>query len=176
MTIDRPFLGGTFSTSNQGDCYGDNKQPAIFTVTFSDGSTITNSSCNRCGPSGSDPGESGCGFTWKFTGPSDTTLVKVTGSPANNNWCSGRADKLWVTVGPREEQNINIYMNIYDLKAEAEAEGLPWTGGCGEARFTVEFSTSKCDKPGCTSRLIASNVDINSLGDISRLNNITITG
>lgn len=176
MTIDRPFIGGKFYTSNQGDCYGDNKSSAKFTVTFSDGSTITNSSCNRCGPAGSDPGEAGCAFTWKFTGPSDTTLVKVTGSPANNNWCDGRADQLWVTVGPREQQNVNIYMNIYDLKAEAEDQGLPWTGGCGEARFTVEFSTSKCDRPGCTSRLIASNVDINSLGDISRLNNITITG
>lgn len=74
------------------------------------------------------------------------------------------------------QTNVNIYMNIYDLKAEAEDLGLPWTGGCGEARFTVEFSTSKCDRPGCTSRVIASNVDINSLGDISRLNNITITG
>ena len=73
-------------------------------------------------------------------------------------------------------ENVNIYMNIYDLKAEAEDQGLPWTGGCGEARFTVEFSTSKCDKPGCTSKLIASNVNINSLGDISKLNNITITG
>lgn len=74
------------------------------------------------------------------------------------------------------QTNVNIYMNIHDLKAEAEDVGLPWTGGCGEARFTVEFSINKCDKPGCTSKLIASNVDINSLGDISRLNNITITG
>ena len=175
MTIDKPFIGGKFYTSNQGDCYGDGKRPAEFTVTFSDGSTITKSSCNRCGPSGSE-GAGGCSFTWNFSGPSDTTLVKVTGSPANNNWCNGRADQLWVTVGPREEQNVNIYMNIYDLKAEAEDQGLPWTGGCGEARFTVEFSTSKCDRPGCTSKLIASNVNINSLGDISKLNNITITG
>lgn len=76
----------------------------------------------------------------------------------------------------KEQTNVNIYMNIYDLKAEAEDQGLPWTGGCGEARFTVEFSTSKCDKPGCTSRVIASNVDINSIGDISKLNNIVITG
>ena len=74
------------------------------------------------------------------------------------------------------QTNVNIYMNIHDLKAEAEALELPWTGGCGEARFTVEFSTSKCDRPGCTSRVIASSVNINSLGDISRLNNITITG
>lgn len=74
------------------------------------------------------------------------------------------------------QTNVNIYMNIYDLKAEAEALELPWTGGCGEARFTVEFSINKCDRPGCTSKLIASNVDINSLGDISRLNNIIITG
>ena len=74
------------------------------------------------------------------------------------------------------QTKVNIYMNIYDLKVEAEDLGLPWTGGCGEARFTVEFSITKCDKPGCTSRLIASNVDINSLGDISKLNNIVITG
>lgn len=73
-------------------------------------------------------------------------------------------------------EHVNIYMNIYDLKAEAEDLGLPWTGGCGEARFTVEFSIKKCDRPGCTSRVIASNVNINSLGDISKLNNIVITG
>lgn len=77
---------------------------------------------------------------------------------------------------PQPQTGVDIYLNIYDLKAEAEDQGLPWTGGCGEARFTVEFSTSKCNRPGCTSRLIASNVDINSLGDISKFNNITITG
>lgn len=98
-----------------------------------------------------------------------------------SGWCGSRC---WNgTFHLREHRDniptqtgINIYLNIYDLKAEAEAEGLPWTGGCGEARFTVEFSTSKCNRPGCTSRLIASNVDINSLGDISKFNNITITG
>lgn len=81
-----------------------------------------------------------------------------------------------ITPVDEPQTKVNIYMNIHDLKAEAEALGLPWTGGCGEARFTVDFSTKKCEDIGCTSRLIASNVDINSLGDISRLNNITITG
>lgn len=81
-----------------------------------------------------------------------------------------------ITPVDEPQTKVNIYMNIYDLKAEAEALGLPWTGGCGEARFTVDFSTKKCEDIGCTSRVIASNVDINSLGDISRLNNITITG
>ena len=77
---------------------------------------------------------------------------------------------------PQPQTGVDIYLNIYDLKAEAEDQGLPWNAGCGEARFTTEFSTSKCNRPGCTSRLIASNVDINSLGDISKFNNITITG
>ena len=89
---------------------------------------------------------------------------------------AGQYKIKFIEGSPEPQTNVNIYMNIYDLKAEAEDQGLPWTGGCGEARFTVEFSTKKCDRPGCTSRVIASNVSINSLGDISKLNNIVITG
>lgn len=125
-------------------------------------------------------------YWWDYDSQTSATCgtVGLKHASVNKECCSGWCGKAcWSGtfyvrkhVDVVEPQTVDIYMNIYDLKAEAEAEGLPWTGGCGEARFTVEFSTSKCDKPGCTSRVIASNVDINSLGDISKLNNITITG
>ena len=67
------------------------------------------------------------------------------------------------------EEGINLYLNIYDLKKQYESEGIPWTGDCGTARFDIEISTTKCDESYCKSILIAENVDINSLGDISKL-------
>lgn len=77
---------------------------------------------------------------------------------------------------PQPQTGIDIYLNIYDLKAEAEDQGLPWNADCGEARFTTEFSTKKCNRPGCTSRLVASNVSIDELGKLSQFADITITG
>ena len=70
------------------------------------------------------------------------------------------------------ETGINIYLNMIDLKAQYEANGLPWTGDCNTSRFQFEFSTTKCTSPWCTSLVIAENVDINNLGDISKLNDV----
>ena len=77
---------------------------------------------------------------------------------------------------PQPQTGVDIYLNIYDLKAEAEDQGLPWNADCGEARFITEFSTKKCNRPGCTSRLVASNVSIDELGKLSEFADITITG
>lgn len=68
------------------------------------------------------------------------------------------------------EEDINIYVNITDLKKQSEAEGVPWDDdACGNARFAFEFSTTPCTESWCTSLVIAENVDINNLGDISEL-------
>lgn len=74
-----------------------------------------------------------------------------------------------------EQTGINIYINIIDLKAQYEANGLPWTGDCSTSRFQFEFSTTKCTSPWCTSLTIAENVDINDLGDISKLNDVVFS-
>lgn len=71
-----------------------------------------------------------------------------------------------------QQTGINIYINMIDLKAQYEANGLPWTGDCNTSRFQFEFSTTKCTSPWCTSLVIAENVDINNLGDISTLNDV----
>ena len=71
-----------------------------------------------------------------------------------------------------QQTGINIYVNMIDLKAQYEANGLPWTGDCNTSRFQFEFSTTKCTSPWCTSLVIAENVDINNLGDISKLNDV----
>lgn len=67
------------------------------------------------------------------------------------------------------EYGVNLYLNIKDLRKQYESEGLPWTGGCGANRFDIEISTTKCTESYCKSFIIAENVDINSLGDISEL-------
>lgn len=67
------------------------------------------------------------------------------------------------------EYGVNLYLNIKDLRKQYESEGLPWTGGCGANRFDIEISTTKCTESYCKSFVIAENVDINSLGDISEL-------
>lgn len=73
------------------------------------------------------------------------------------------------------QTGVNIYINMIDLKAQYEANGLPWTGDCSTSRFQFEFSTTKCTSPWCTSLTIAKNVDINDLGDISKLNDVVFS-
>lgn len=76
---------------------------------------------------------------------------------------------LRLTKSLEEEKNIDLYLNITDLKKQYESEGIPYPGGCGTTRFEIDISTTKCEKKYCKSILIAKNVDINSLGDISKL-------
>lgn len=74
------------------------------------------------------------------------------------------------------EEDINIYINITDLKKQSEAEGVPWDDdACGNARFAFNFSTTPCSEPWCTSLVIAENADINSLGDILQLETIELS-
>lgn len=99
---------------------------------------------------------------------------------SGDNWdstcggfCGGTAATAQVTMVENtaitEQSGINIYLNIKDLRAEYEAQGLPWTYDCETSRFTitVDFEDkSKTDKY-TTTQIIAANIDVNSLGDIS---------
>lgn len=76
----------------------------------------------------------------------------------------------------KEQNNVNIYMNIKDNKTEFEANGLPWTGNCNVPRFEISYSTEPCTSTYCTSKLIASNVDINSSGFVSNLTDLNLKG
>jgi hypothetical protein len=91
-------------------------------------------------------------------------------------YCGNVTARGSVTLAKADQQEtetgINIYLNMTDLKAQYEANGLPWTGDCNTSRFQFEFSTTKCTSPWCTSLVIAENVDINNLGDISKLNDV----
>lgn len=91
----------------------------------------------------------------------------------DTGWCGtgwGYCYFKWILTSDLEpESGVNLYLNITDLKAEAEANGLPWDSSTCSTRFSIEVSTTKCTSSYCTSRLIASNVDINELGDISQL-------
>ena len=94
-------------------------------------------------------------------------------------YCGSVTARGSVTLAKADQQEtetgINIYLNITDLKAQYEANGLPWTGDCNTSRFQFEFSTTKCTSPWCTSLVIAENVDINNLGDISKLNDVVFS-
>lgn len=72
------------------------------------------------------------------------------------------------------EEGIDIYFNIKDIKEEYIINGLPWEYDCTVTRFETWFSTEPSSDIGVSSILIASNVDINSLGDISMLTDKTL--
>lgn len=88
-------------------------------------------------------------------------------------WVNGYVTKYNPKI---DQKGVDIYMIITDLKCQYESQGLPWTHGCGNDRFTYRFSTqkssNKCDK----NIKIASNIDINKLGDISKLNSGNFKG
>lgn len=74
------------------------------------------------------------------------------------------------------QSNVTIYLNIWDLQKEYAAQGLPWAYTCEYDRFRVEISTQPCSDWYCKSFVIAENVDINDLGDISALQRIVFSG
>lgn len=98
-------------------------------------------------------------------------LGSASADECGSGWCGGGcySGSVIVSKPPTEQNGIDLWLNIYDLKKQYEQEGLPWSGGCGAARFTIEISTEKCTENYCTAKLIAHNVDINALGDISQL-------
>lgn len=83
---------------------------------------------------------------------------------------------LYLTEKLEPQTNVTIYLNIWDLKKEYAAQGLPWAYTCEYDRFRVEISTQPCSDWYCKSFVIAENVDINDLGDISALQRIVFSG
>ena len=73
------------------------------------------------------------------------------------------------------ENNVNIYLIITDLRKKYAELGMPWSYDCTMNAFEFKFSTTQCQESYCTNLLIASGVDINNLGDISKLNNLHLT-
>lgn len=119
------------------------------------------------------------GYTYSACGVGGTHYKLTNVGPVNEdcNCASSYCGSLYgtgvlVTQAYKEyedEEGINIYFIIVDLKKQYEEQGLPWSGGCGTARFTYYYSTKKCEESYCRNFLIAENVDINSLGDISKI-------
>lgn len=101
--------------------------------------------------------------------------------PEPSGYCGGGAAHVtgYVTkYNPKlDQKGVNIYMIITDHKCQYESQGLPWEYGCNDVQrfswiFSTEKSTNKCDK----NILIATNIDINKLGDISKLNSGSFKG
>ena len=131
------------------------------TIANTDGTTSTNLSTN---------------MNWNYDLGSSTTcghqgLRTASADDCGSGWCGGGcySGNVIVSKPPTEQNGIDLWLNIYDLKKQYEQEGLPWSGGCGANRFTIDISTEKCTESYCTAKLIAHNVDINALGDISQL-------
>lgn len=73
------------------------------------------------------------------------------------------------------ENNVNIYLIITDLRKKYAELGMPWSYDCTMNAFEFKFGTTQCQESYCTNLLIASGVDINNLGDISKLNSLHLT-
>ena len=69
------------------------------------------------------------------------------------------------------QDNVDIYICVVDEKKKQEAQGIPWNYTCGLVdRFSFEFSTTPCDDIYTRSYLVAENISISSLGDITNVN------
>lgn len=69
------------------------------------------------------------------------------------------------------QDNVDIYFCVVDEKKKQEAQGIPWNYTCGLVdRFTFSFSTTPCDDIYTKSYLVAENISISSLGDITNVN------
>lgn len=133
---------------------------------------------------------------WDRTG-SETGyyIVGINGnfSPENyitmySNYCDyavkpgGGIGKGYVQVairyyGVSEEQlkqpqsNVNVYFCVTDEKKKQEAQGIPWNYTCGLVdRFSFSFSTTQCEDDYTKSYLVAENISISALGDITGFN------
>jgi hypothetical protein len=69
------------------------------------------------------------------------------------------------------QSNVNIYFCVTDEKKKQEAQGIPWNYTCGLVdRFSFSFSTTQCEDDYTKSYLVAENVSISALGDITGFN------
>lgn len=69
------------------------------------------------------------------------------------------------------QSNVNVYFCVTDEKKKQEAQGIPWNYTCGLVdRFSFSFSTTQCEDDYTKSYLVAENISISSLGDITNIN------
>lgn len=112
----------------------------------------------------------------------DSAVAEVADSSTvivhNDHCCNfyGGQATLYFKEALEPQSNVTIYLNIWDLQKEYAAQGLPWAYTCDYDRFRVEISTQPCSDWYCKSFVIAENVDINDLGDISALQRIVFSG
>lgn len=79
------------------------------------------------------------------------------------------ADREEASPGPQE--NVNVYFCVTDEKKKQEAQGIPWNYTCGLVdRFSFSFSTTQCEDDYTKSYLVAENISISALGDITGFN------
>lgn len=79
------------------------------------------------------------------------------------------ADREEAAPGPQE--NVNVYFCVTDEKKKQEAQGIPWNYTCGLVdRFSFSFSTTQCEDDYTKSYLVAENISISALGDITGFN------
>lgn len=114
------------------------------------------------------------GFDWS-TG---ATCGSSTKRPMPTYNASGYCGLLKATISGtiynkkvEPEEGISLYLIIKDLKKQSQQLGLPWQDDCSNPRYDISISTSKCNESYCTNIVIAENVNINELGDISKLVN-----
>lgn len=69
------------------------------------------------------------------------------------------------------QSNVNVYFCVTDEKKKQEAQGIPWNYTCGQVdRFSFSFSTTQCEDDYTKSYLVAENISISALGDITGFN------
>lgn len=156
-------LGATTSISN---CCGS----ARMFLSYSDVDKYVGSECTTSWGSGSSTvkGDKAVAET------AFSSIVGVRNGKCCNNY--GGSATLYFKEALEPQTNVTIYLNIWDLKKEYAAQGLPWAYTCEYDRFRVDISTQPCSDWYCKSFVIAENVDINDLGDISALQRIVFSG
>lgn len=156
-------LGATTTISN---CCGSAK----ISLYYNTGNVYEGSECTTAYGAGSS------------TVRGDSAVAEVAGSSTvrvqNRHCCNsyGGSATLYFKEALEPQSNVTIYLNIWDLQKEYAAQGLPWAYTCEYDRFRVEISTQPCSDWYCKSFVIAENVDINDLGDISALQRIVFSG
>lgn len=156
-------LGATTTISN---CCGS----ARISLSYNTGDVYEGSECTTAYGAGSS------------TVRGDSAVAEGAGSSRvsvhNSDCCNsyGVEATLYFKEALEPQSNVTIYLNIWDLQKEYAAQGLPWAYTCEYDRFRVEISTQPCSDWYCKSFVIAENVDINDLGDISALQRIVFSG
>lgn len=134
------------------------------------------------GYSGAETFSAACstnGCTVFVKGNKELALTHGSYVTANNGYgCSrfGGDATIYTVQAIEPESNVTIYLNVWDLQKEYAAQGLPWAYDCNYDRFRISISTQPCSDWFCTSYVIAENVNINDLGDISILQRKVFSG